>query len=295
MELRHLRYFLAVAEEMNFGRAASRLHISQPPLSRQIQALEAELGAPLLERSGSRFRLTAAGLALKEGAQRVLDEAAGLERSVRLAGDPASVPVRLGFVGSMMLSLLPDLLAHLARTMPKTRLDLVELAPEEQAPAILSGRIDLGFLRSWADTEGLRFDPLVEEPFSIVCPESLLPPGRRDLAAFAPLPFIGASRAAAPGLADRIRELCLAAGFSPEPRCECSQLSSVLQLVSAGLGWTIVPAYSVRRLAIEGARALTLPERAMLGVAYRAGSLPEPVAAVIAAARDFLRSDPRLT
>ncbi|HRZ65465.1 MAG TPA: LysR substrate-binding domain-containing protein [Spirochaetia bacterium] len=288
MELRYLRYFLAVAEEMNFSRAAKRLHISQPPLSRQIQALERELGTRLIDREGSRFRLTEAGLLFQEGAGRILDEVAGLERRTRLAGDEGAKLVRIGFVGSMMLSLLPELLAHLTELLPETRLDLVELATEAQVQAVLAGRIDLGFLRSWVDTEGICFEPLGEEPFSILCPEALVPAESSSLAAFAGLPFVGAARAAAPGLGDRIRETCAAAGFQPELRYECSQLSSVIQLVSAGLGWTIVPAFSIRRMAIEGVRVLPLPEHAALGVAYRVGPLPERVRAVVEESKRYI-------
>lgn len=288
MELRYLRYFIAVAEEMNFSRAAKRLHISQPPLSRQIQALERELGTRLIDRDGSRFRLTEAGLLFKEGAGRVLDEMAGLERRTRLLGDESAKLVRVGFVGSMMLSLLPELLAHLTASMPETRLDLVELSTEEQVRAVLSGRIDLGFLRSWVDTEGVCFDPLGEESFSILCPAAMVPQDCGSLASFASLPFVGSSRAAAPGLSDRVHETCAAAGFQADLRYECSQLSSVIQLVSAGLGWTIVPAFSIRRMTIENVRILRLPEKTALGVAYRVGALPEPVASIVAESKAYL-------
>lgn len=290
MELRYLRSFLVVVEEMNFIRAARRLHISQPPLTRQIQCLERELGVKLLEREGKRFGLTEAGRHFRAGAAHVLDEVALLERQTRLIGDSSATLVRLGYVGSMMFSLLPQLLAHLEAMLPEIRLDIVEMGTEEQAAALLSGRIDVGFMRSWVEREGIAFEPAGEESLSIVYPSAMDTGAAPALAAFAERPFVWASRSAAPGLAERIEELCVAAGFSPKSKYECGQLSSVLGLVASGLGWTILPAFSARAIKLEGVEVAPLPDKVMLGVAHRAGLVPERVRAVVAEAGSFLKA-----
>jgi len=290
MELRYLRYFLAVAEEMHFSRAAKRLHISQPPLTRQIQALERELGTRLLERDGKRFRLTEAGAQLRDGAARILDEVAALERQVRLVGDGSAALVRLGYVGSMMFSLLPELLSRLEKRLPEIKLDVIELPTEKQVGAILSGAIDLGLVRSWVEIEGVLFKPVGEESLSIAYPESMSPPGegKSPLSRFAGLPLIAVSRDSAPGLRGRIDDLCAAEDFVPQMRYECGQLSSVLGLVAAGLGWTVVPAFSVRRIRFEGVRVEELGEKVVFGIAHRLGVVPERVRAVAAEMEAFI-------
>jgi len=290
MELRYLRYFIAVADEMNFNRAAKRLHISQPPLSRQIQALERELGTKLLEREGKRFRLTDAGARFRDGAARILDEVTALERQTRLIGDSGTALVRVGFVGSMIFSMLPDLLVQLERQLPQVRLDIVELATEQQTDAILSGRIDIGFLRSWAGVEGIVFEPLGEERLSVIYPASMEAAAQGDggLAAFAGKSFVAVSERAAPGLAELVRATCAAAGFEPRARYECSQLSSVVGLVAAGLGWSIVPASSIATPAAESLRMASLAEKVTLGLAYKAGAIPDCVRAVAEASKEYL-------
>jgi DNA-binding transcriptional LysR family regulator len=290
MELRYLKYFLAVADEMNFNRAARRLHISQPPLSRQIQALERELGTKLLERDGKRFQLTDAGRHFRDGSARILDEVAALERQTRLIGDSGSCLVRIGYVGSMLFSMLPDLLVHLESHMPDVRLDIIELATEQQADAILSGKIDLGFLRSWAETEGVAFESFGEETLSVVYPVSMEKTlaGRSGLVAFAGQPFVAISERAAPRLAELVAMTCAEAGFEPRPRYECSQVSSVVGLVAAGLGWSVVPASAIAKQAAASVMIEPLPTKVTLGLAYKAGALPDRVRAVADAAREYL-------
>jgi DNA-binding transcriptional LysR family regulator len=291
MEFRHLRYFTAVAEEMNFIRAAKRLNLSQPPLSRQIKMLEDELGTALIDRSAKRITLTEAGLYFKNEAIRILDEIAALERHTRLVGESQGGCVRLGYVGSMMMSLLPELLAHLKESLSDIKVDIVELATEEQGDALLSGKIDVGLLRSWVVADGLCFDSLGEESLSLVHHSRLMPPpGAEPLQFFGGQSFVSSSRIAAPGLADRIQEICLAAGFAPRVEYECGQFSSVLNLVAAGLGWSIIPTLALRKTKIENISLIPLPGKILFGLAYRVAGVPARVKAVVETTRAFVGS-----
>jgi DNA-binding transcriptional LysR family regulator len=291
MELRHLKYFLALAEEMNFNRAARRLNLSQPPLSRQIQLLEHELGTSLLEREGKRFRLTEAGEFLKKEGARILNDVGVLERQVGLIGGSERGFVRIGYVGSIMFTLLPDLLNYIKTTLPEMRLDIVELATEGQANAILTGRIDLGFLRSWVEAEGIIFMPIGEEMLSIIYPPSFEPAtgGGNSLTSFSAHPYITLSKEAAPGLFERIFDICSASGFTPAVAYECSQFSSIMRLVAAGLGWSIIPSFGVRKILVENIRSLALPEKIMLGVAYRSGTVPPRIKRIVDSSVDFIQ------
>jgi DNA-binding transcriptional LysR family regulator len=289
MELRHLRYFTAVAEEMNFIRAAKRLNLSQPPLSRQIKMLEDELGTSLIDRTTKRITLTEAGLYFKNEATRILDEISAIERHTRLVGESQGGCVRLGYVGSMMITLLPELLAHLKEGLCDIKVDIVELATEEQGDALLSGKIDVGLLRSWVVADGLRFDSLGEESLSIVHHSRLIPPpGAEPLQFFSGQSFVSSSRSAAPGLTDRIQEICLGAGFAPKVEYECGQFSSVLNLVAAGLGWSIVPTLALRKTRIENINLIPLPGKILFGLAYKAAGVPARVKSVIEVTRGFI-------
>ncbi len=290
MDIRNLRYFLAVAEEMNFNRAARRLNISQPPLSRQIKLLEGELGVSLLERKGKRFRLTKAGEYLRQEATRVVETVEALERRVRIIGDGESRRVKIGYVGSIMFSILPDLLAYLKREMPDLSIDIEELGTEQQAEAILSGKIDLGFLRSWAALDGVQFEPLGEESLSIIYPTSLLEErAELGLSSFSEHAFVSLSQSSSPGLGERIREACSRAGFKPCVAYECGDFSSILKLVGAGLGWSIIPTFAFQRIAMDGVRLINLPDKVMFGLSYRSDVMPDRVGRIIELTRDFIQ------
>ena len=177
MELRHLRYFVAVAEELHFHRAAARLHISQPPLSQQIRALERELGVALLERNRRRVELTAAGASFLHDAREILDsvDRAG-ERARRIArGELGSLSI--GFVGSAMFSAaLPTILRDFRASYPDVELSLRELQTAEQLHAIMAGRIDVGVIRGpLAASEleaGLDLVVIQRERLVVALPES---------------------------------------------------------------------------------------------------------------------------
>jgi DNA-binding transcriptional LysR family regulator len=272
MDLRHLTYFLAVAEELNFGRAAERLHISQPPLSRQIMELEEELGVALFERGPRGVKITPAGLYLEKEAVRLLGRVALVKERIGSIQSEGSRVVRIGFVASAMYSFLPELIGELGRELGGLSFDFVELASSAQADSLLQGRIDIGFVRSWIDEEGVRFVPLAEESLSLVRSAVIAPAGDTgELELYAELPFIAFSKGGAPGIAECADKACAGAGFSPKTVFIAGQFDSVLRLVAAGLGWSIVPTTALHgsRLGLVSSELLEQPERIIIGAALR--------------------------
>jgi DNA-binding transcriptional LysR family regulator len=272
MDLRHLTSFLAVAEELNFGRAAERLHISQPPLSRQIMELEEELGVALFERGPKGVKITAAGRYLEKEASRLLGRVAVIRERIGTIGDEGKRLIRVGFVASAMYSFLPELIAELTLGLPDLSFEFHELATDTQGKALLAGRIDIGFLRSWIDEEGIRFVPIAEESLSLVRSPRVAPDeDAADLAGYAKLPFIAIQKSAAPFIAECAQKACAGAGFSPKVAFTADQFDSVLRLVAAGLGWSIVPTTSLQgnRLDLASSELLKQPERIVIGAALR--------------------------
>jgi DNA-binding transcriptional LysR family regulator len=272
MDLRHLTYFLAVAEELNFGRAAERLHISQPPLSRQIMELEEELGVALFERGPKGVKITPAGLYLEKEAVRLLGRVALVKDRIGTVQSEGSRVVRIGFVASAMYSFLPELIGELSHELDGLSFDFVELASNAQADSLLQGRIDIGFVRSWIDEEGVRFVPIAEESLSLVRSAVIAPAGDTgELEQYAELPFIAFSKGGAPGIAECANKACAGAGFSPKTVFIAGQFDSVLRLVAAGLGWSIVPTTALHgsRLGLVASELLKQPERIIIGAALR--------------------------
>lgn len=285
MELRQLRYFSAVADEKNFTRAARRLHLSQPPLSRHISQLEKELGVSLLIRAGKRFSLTEAGVYLHREAQRIIEEVDACIRHTRLLGASSAASIRIAAAGSLMLSIVPEILARAGSAPGGPHFVLLEMSTENQAQAILSGKVDIGFLREWADTAGLAFEPLGRERLAAIYPRAWADGTRAisSLGDFADLPFVSGHAAQAPGLAEATRELCAESGFQPTPAFECDHLPAMLKLVEAGLGWAIVPSAMAR--SDEAVGAIELDAGLGFGMAYRRGDPGAAVELLAAAAR----------
>jgi LysR family transcriptional regulator, benzoate and cis,cis-muconate-responsive activator of ben and cat genes len=272
MDLRHLTSFLAVAEELNFGRAAERLHISQPPLSRQIMELEEELGVALFERGPRGVSITPAGRYLEKEAIAILGRVSLVKDRIGTIGKAETRLVRIGFVASAMYSFLPEIIEEYRRELQSLSFEFLELATDAQAKALLEGRIDIGFLRSWLDAEGIRFVPITAERLSLVRSKRLVPAGESgELASYAELPFIAFSQISAPGIADRALKACARAGFSPRTVFTAGQFDSVLRLVAAGLGWSIVPtmALSGSRLDLASQELLDQSESFVVGAALR--------------------------
>jgi DNA-binding transcriptional LysR family regulator len=274
MELRHLRYFVAVAEELHFGRAALRLHMSQPPLSQQIRSLEQELGVELLARTRRRVDLTEPGRQFLEEARELLARADRAVLRARSAARGEAGRITLGMVGSVAFGGdLPRLLRSYRRQCPGVAIQMVEMAAAEQVEALLRGRIEVGFLRPPADRTGLACLPFYREPLVAVLPAEHPLAGRRriPLAALAGDDFVVVPRSRALGGRDLVMEACLGAGFTPRAAQEALELQSVIGFVAAGFGVSLAPR-SVGKLSHEG-------------VAFVALARPEPVVEIAAVYR----------
>jgi DNA-binding transcriptional LysR family regulator len=260
MELRHLRYFVAVAEECHFGRAAQRLHIAQPPLSQQIKALEADLGVVLLSRSTRKVELTPAGLCYLVRAREIL---AAVDEAGHEAGRVASGEVgrlAIGFVGSATYQLLPSLARALRAEFPSIELDLTgEMLTPRQVESLLDRTLDMGFLRPPVRHPDIEVRVLRREPLIAVLPEAHPLAGQDSvrLAELSAEPFITYPSQHRSVVYDAVLDACQRVGFTPAKRHEVGETSTLVSFVAAGLGVALVPA-SVRHLQITGARYLPL-------------------------------------
>lgn len=297
IDFRRLRYFVAVAETLHFGRAAARLHMSQPPLSRQIQQLERETGALLFRRSKRRVELTDAGVYLLEQARRMLAEADTLAARTRRVESGESGRLTLGFISSVDYSILPGLLSAYRAAHPGVTLELRELTSDVQLRELHEGRIDAGMLLAPVDDATLAMLPLLRERLVAALPaDDALARSRSalSLSSLARRPFIIFPRSAAAGLYDSIVEFCRQAGFTPRVAQEAIQMQTIVSLVSAGLGVALVPA-SLRDLRRRGVVYRRLREDSPLLtvlLAWRAANRSACLAQFAATARASVRGDP---
>lgn len=244
MEFRRLELFVAVAEELHFTRAATRVGMAQPPLSQQIRRLEEELGVPLLVRTSRKVELTAAGAQVLEGARELLSRRAELISAVRRAADGESGVLRLGFNASSAFGLLPEIIRRFRHDFPNVRLQIDDRDTPDLGSALATGELDLAIARGPFRHPKAVCEDLLCEPFLLALPASH-PLACHDVVAVSDLadqPFVLFPRAAAPGLHDTITSMCLSAGFSPTIAQEAGSWSSVVSLVEAGLGITLAPA-----------------------------------------------------
>jgi DNA-binding transcriptional LysR family regulator len=254
MELRHLRYFLALADELHFGRAAQRLSITQPPLSLNIQQLEASIGARLFDRDSKGVRLTAAGAAFRDAAQALLakaEEARLLARDIE-AGSVGRV--RVGFVGSVLFRGLPQWLDRFHASHPRIDIALSELNSQEQIDALVRDELDVAFVHTARVPAELRTVLVHADRFLCCVPETHALARRRkvSLLQLRDEPFVLFSRQASPDYYTRIIEMCGARGFYPRVRHEVRHWLSVVSLVSQGMGVSVVPA-PLQRSGMAGA------------------------------------------
>lgn len=251
MDLRHLRYFVAVAQERNFSRAAERLNIAQPPLSRQIRQLEEEIGADLFDRSSRPLRLTETGRLLYQHAVQAIS---GFDQIRTLMHRQKASPSRhfiIGFVGSVLFGRLPQVLRRFReRLHGAAQVSLVEMSSHDQARALREGRIDAGFGRLRVEDAAVRRIVLAEEPLVAALPDNHrlaqqdAPLSLAQLAAEAMILYPRPSR---PSYADQILSLFEDHGLELGERHEVMELQTALGMVAAGAGVSIVPA-SARRL-----------------------------------------------
>ena len=255
MELRHLRYFVAVAEELHFGRAAHRLQMSQQPLSRQIRNLEDELEVQLFHRTKRTIRLTEAGEAFLREAQKTLAQA---KRAVVVAqrisrGEAGQLQV--GFTGPILNSVLPTVVRQFKQKYPDIRLELKRLQTNEQVKALLDGELHVGLLHPPIDAAWLMQEVIYHEPLFAVLPD--IHPLAKDapkpisVRNFADEPFILFPRQVGPVLYDSIISFCQQAGFSPIVIQEAFPQQTLLGLVATGLGVSLIHA-SIQSIRQQG-------------------------------------------
>src|SRR5690349_19817493 len=250
IELRHLRYFVAVAEELHFGRAALRLHLAQPPLSQQIRKLEEIVGYPLFTRTSRAVKLTSAGETFLDHARRTLRKVDEDLEETRSVGRGEVGFLRVGFIGSSMLTRLPAMLGRYRAQFPKVNLQLREFHTSGVIEALLESTLDVGFLRDSGPVEGLDVEPLFSEPFIAVVP-SKHPLAKRKTLTGVELrnePFVLFTPLASQRAYDKTVSICEAHGYRPHVVQEAPQWLTILRLVGAGLGVTIAPA-CVQRIA----------------------------------------------
>jgi DNA-binding transcriptional LysR family regulator len=272
MELRHVRYFLAVAEELHFGRAAARVRIAQPPLSQQIRQLEHELGVALFNRTKRRVELTPAGRAFLEHARQILDETERAKRVAQRAARGEVGRLAIGFASSADLDILPRVLRSWRERAPDVEVELHALLTGAQVDALRRGRIQVGFIRLPADEAALVIEPIQREPLVAALPETHRLAGRARvrLADLAGETMILFPRHDAPGYYDVFLDACRRAGFTPR-LLHPGSMQTNLGLVSAGLGVSLMPA-SIRNLRRAGVvyRPLAPPvPQVEMAMAYR--------------------------
>lgn len=247
MELRHLRYFVAVAEDANIGRAATRLRVAQSALSRQLQDLERELGARLLDRLSRGVRLTEAGRVFAEHARRTLDAADEAVRAARAAADGEAGTLRVAPPDfGARSALTADAIARLRALRPGLRLELVAVPWPEHVEHLLAGRIDVGFGIAGAVSDypaAVHAERVDDEPLAWALLAAHHPLAGREtlaLADLADVPMVLSDRAAIPGMHDRILAAVRSGGFEPRVVAAPPSFASVAQLVAVGAGWCAV-------------------------------------------------------
>jgi DNA-binding transcriptional LysR family regulator len=261
MELRHLRYFVAVAEALHFRKAAERLHVAQPAVSEQVRKLEQELGVMLFNRTQRSVALTPAGMALLEEARHVLRHAEIAQQAARNAGDRASTRLRVGYLPDSLPASVPRALRHLAGSAPAIEVDMATGTSLRLIEDLRAGRLDAIVTTLPAPTKGLRITPLGDQGGVVVLPATH--PRAVDptiaLGQLAPERLVVLPRDANPAFHNAVVAMCHAAGLSPtfveipEPRVE-----HVLFAVAAGAGVAVLPEAVTKRFASPGIRYVPL-------------------------------------
>lgn len=293
IELRQLRYFLAVAEAESFTRAAQRLRISQPSVSQQVARLERILGTALFRRAGKRVQLTEAGAELRAGAEVVLRRLEGARDSVREVAGLTRGHVELGVIPALHMAWVPAVLERLAREHPGITVGVQERSSSAVETELEAGRLDLGFGLATHASPGVRYERLVSQPFSLIVSAAsrLLPARRVALGALRDVRFV-----LPPTSFDMRRaadEVFRAARLRPRVAFEIGSIDSVLATVAHAGTPTLLPAIALRGRESLRLSALPLAGRArpiQFGLLWPAGAPPSPAARAVAAAlREHLR------
>lgn len=278
VELRHLRYFLAVAQELHFGRAAERLHISQPSLSQQIRKLESLIGAELFDRSNRTVELTPAGEALRVRVRRTFDDVEEAVAAARDADLGITGSFSIGFIETAAIGIVPGAVRRFRESHPRVGLKLRELSTRDQTDGLITGALDLGFVRADPDHGDLVVERVLKERFVVAVPvgHRLADRSRLAPAEVVSEPLIVIEREEMPVLYDETMTLIREYGSTVRIAQKATAVLPVLGLVAAGLGIALLPE-SVRDLdvaRIEYAELDPSPTTAILAVRHRGTRSP---------------------
>jgi len=295
VELRHLRYFTTVAAEGSFSRAAEKLHIAQPPLSRQVQQLEEELGVRLLDR-GRPVTLTEPGRYLFEQGRQILQRIDEMRAMTKRIASGMVLQFNIGFVASTLYDALPELIRRFRIIVPGAEVNLLEMTTLEQVAALKDGRIDVGFGRLRFDDEAIVRSVIREERLCLAVPHwHKLATSKRKLRLRTTVdePLIVYPKSPRPSYADQVLSFYRDAGIEPKIAMEAKELQTALGLVASGGGVCIVPA-SVRRLGREDVRFIELDEPKMISpiiMSYRKSDTSMLLKQLIKLVREFDKWD----
>ncbi|SEM91018.1 DNA-binding transcriptional regulator, LysR family [bacterium A37T11] len=243
MELRHLLYFKTVADELHFRKAAEKLFISQPPLSRQIRELEEELGVRLFSREHKQVRLTEAGKYFKTEVDSLLAHLQETKTIVKQINGHDSGELRIGYISSVYQPRLAEVLILMREVYPFVKTSLFEVPTRSQTEALENGSLDVGILRAPVPSKNLAVKSLFFDPFTVVVPAGVGFDSQISMATYlSGSPFIFFNKSFAPHYTDKLLDICNRLGFQPSIMHEANNVHSILQLVEAGMGVSILPA-----------------------------------------------------
>ncbi|WP_405399495.1 LysR family transcriptional regulator [Maribacter sp. Asnod2-G09] len=273
IELRHLTYFLAVAQELHFRKAAEKLFISQPGLSRQIKQMEEILETQLFERNKKKVALTPAGHYLKKEVEFIFNHMEKVERQLKLVGDGNSGELRIGFLGSAMQQVIPELLLVIKEKYPKVKTSLEELSNFAQVDAVLNDQLDMGFVRVSRVPSTLEMKTVFTDTFSLVLPERypMLTREFDGMQRFAHEDFILFSQAYSPLYYETIMSICQDAGFAPKVSHKSVHAHTIFKLVENHMGIAIVPTSLQNgfQMRVKFVELKDIPQRAELSVIWK--------------------------
>jgi len=242
MELRHLKYFLAVAEELNFTKASEKLFISQPPLSRQIMELEEELQARLFNRNNKKVELTEAGKYFEKEVKELFQDLERISVKTKKIAENVSGEFRIAYISSIYSSVISNLIKHLKEQFPYVNFKLFEISTTKQISALEQGKIELGIIRSPVKSPKIKAQLWFKDGFSVVYNKSLIQiKSEEEIPKLKDETFVFFNKDYAPHYHDVLLELCAFYGFEPQVVHESNNINSIVQLVKNGLGISIVP------------------------------------------------------
>ena len=274
IELRHLSYFLAVAEELHYRKAAEKLFISQPGLSTQIKQMESILDVKLFERDKKKVSLTAGGVFLKSEVEFIMNHLNQTKRHLKLIDKGYLGEIRIGFLGSAMQKVIPELLLNLKDKSPKVNASLEEISNHAQVNALLKDKLDIGFVRLARVPKGLQIRPVYEDTFSLVVPTNfhITTSNFKGMHELAENDFILFSQDYSSLYYDTVMSICENAGFTPKVSHKSVHALTIFKLVENNLGVAIVPTvlqYGFQ-MNVKFIELKKIKQKAVLSVAWKA-------------------------